>query len=103
LTTSYGNETPYQSKTSTGSFSNVIYNLSPNTLYHFRAVAENDQGIDYGIDRTFMTSSSVNNPPTADAGPDREVFEGETVTLLGSGSDPDGDPLSYYCYYGNRQ
>ncbi len=34
--------------------------------------------------------------PTADAGPDQTVAEGATVTLSGSGSDPDGTPVSGY-------
>lgn len=34
-----------------------------------------------------------NRPPSVDAGPDQEVRVGETVTLAGSGSDPDGDTL----------
>ncbi len=33
--------------------------------------------------------------PTADAGDDQAVAEGETVTLSGSGTDPEGDPLTY--------
>ena len=42
----------------------------------------------------------VNEPPTADAGPDQTVectsTDGSTVTLDGSGSgDPDGDALTY--------
>lgn len=32
-----------------------LYNLSPCTLYHFRAVVENDSGISYGADKTFRT------------------------------------------------
>jgi hypothetical protein len=36
-----------------------------------------------------------NNPPTANAGADRNVNAGSAVTLNGSGSDPDGDALSY--------
>ncbi|MBU0476847.1 DUF11 domain-containing protein, partial [Patescibacteria group bacterium] len=39
--------------------------------------------------------SCVNNPPNADAGPDKEVFENESVVLRGSGSDPDSDPITY--------
>ncbi len=39
---------------------------------------------------------AVNLPPVADAGPDQQVTEGQTVFLDGSGSsDPDGDPISY--------
>ncbi len=37
----------------------------------------------------------VNNPPTVDAGQDQAVSEGGTVTLNGTGSDPDGDQITY--------
>lgn len=37
----------------------------------------------------------ANQPPTADAGPDQVVDEGDTVNLSGSGTDPDGDTLSF--------
>ena len=36
-----------------------------------------------------------NQPPIADAGGPYEVDEGGSVTLAGSGIDPDGDPLTY--------
>ncbi|MGB5628597.1 MAG: PKD domain-containing protein, partial [Woeseiaceae bacterium] len=37
----------------------------------------------------------ANRAPTANAGADRTVAELMTVNLSGSGSDPDGDALSY--------
>ena len=43
-----------------------------------------------------ITVTGANDAPTADAGENREVAEGETVTLNGSGSsDPEGQTLSY--------
>ena len=37
----------------------------------------------------------INNPPTADAGPDRKVLEGESITLSGArAADPDSDDLT---------
>ncbi len=44
----------------------------------------------------FVVKVTTNNPPVADAGPDRSLFTGQSFTLDGSGSfDPDGDPLTY--------
>jgi hypothetical protein len=37
----------------------------------------------------------VNHAPTANAGPDDTRNEGAAVTLAGSGTDPDSDPLTY--------
>ncbi len=48
------------------------------------SVAERNLGITFG-----------NRAPTANAGTDQTVDPGATVTLLGSGSDPDGDALAY--------
>jgi len=39
--------------------------------------------------------SRVDDPPTADAGPDQTVNENDVVTLTGSGVDPEGQPLSF--------
>jgi uncharacterized repeat protein (TIGR01451 family) len=47
---------------------------------------------------TVNISAQQNNPPTANAGPDKEIFEQGTVTLEGSGYDPDGDPVTAYWF-----
>ncbi len=39
--------------------------------------------------------SYVNHPPTANAGNDQSVNEGDTVHLSGSGTDPDNSPLTF--------
>ena len=46
------------------------------------------------VDNTPITV--VNHAPSADAGSDQTVTEGDTVRLHGSGSDRDGDFLTYY-------
>jgi hypothetical protein len=43
-----------------------------------------------------VTVSSLNTPPTADAGPDQGTYVGNAVMLDGSASsDPDFDPITY--------
>ena len=44
---------------------------------------------------TITVSAPPNQPPTANAGSNQSVASGTLVTLSGSGSDPDGDTLSY--------
>jgi hypothetical protein len=39
-----------------------------------------------------------NQPPVANAGPDQTVNSGDEVILQGSGSDPDGDPITKYSW-----
>ncbi len=47
-------------------------------------------------DSVNITVTNVNDAPSADAGENQSVDEGATVTLSGSGTDPDtGDSLSY--------
>jgi len=47
-------------------------------------------------DRLCLWVRNINHPPTADAGPDITVREGETVQLTCSASDPDGDQITYW-------
>jgi len=44
---------------------------------------------------TDSVSVNINNPPQANAGPDKEVLEGGEIILEGSGSDPDGDEITF--------
>jgi hypothetical protein len=39
--------------------------------------------------------NNINNPPLANAGGNQQVAEGAAVSLAGSGSDVDGEPLTY--------
>jgi hypothetical protein len=98
-TTSYGYDTSKMNRYDSGSFEWDLNGLNDDTTYHFRAIARNDAGIDRGEDMYFTTDSSwndQNNRPTADAGSDKYIDEGDSVTLHGSASDPDGDYLTYF-------
>lgn len=57
-TTSYGSQTNQQTFNNSGSFSQNIANLSPNTTYHYRAAAQNGNNTVYGQDMTFNSSGS---------------------------------------------
>ena len=46
-------------------------------------------------DAVAVVIQADNDPPTANAGDDQTVSEGTAVTLVGSGTDPEDDPLSY--------
>ena len=48
-----------------------------------------------GVTVTVAAAPQVNLPPTADAGSAQTVTGGSTVTLSGSGTDPEGQPLTY--------
>jgi hypothetical protein len=52
-------------------------------------------GSGYAQDTAIVKVLPVNHPPMADAGPDQTVRELSRVKLIGTGSDPDGDRITY--------
>ncbi|HTZ65545.1 MAG TPA: hypothetical protein VMB51_15685 [Solirubrobacteraceae bacterium] len=71
-----------------------ISSLAPNTLYHYRLVAENSFGVTYGEDRTFATSGAPRIVSEAPSGLDHE---GAT---LHAKLDPDQLATTYRFEYG---
>ena len=64
LAISYGSETTTQVMTTIGTFNTSISGLSPDTTYHFRAIAD---GTNYGEDETFTTETIAPTVTTKDA------------------------------------
>ena len=65
------------------------------TTFTFTLTASDGEA-DGSDDVVVTVRDSESNAPTADAGPDQTVNEGDAVTLDGSGSsDPNNDPLAY--------
>ncbi len=99
----YGPTVEYGSQTSTASagsgaapavVSANASGLSPATSYHFRVVATNASGTDYGPDQTFTTIS----PPSAET----LAATGATLTggILHGSVDPQGQATSYHFDWG---
>lgn len=63
LTTSYGNTTSGNLRTSPGNFGESISGLLADTTYHFRAKMIAGGSTYYGSDQQFATSEDVPNPP----------------------------------------
>jgi uncharacterized repeat protein (TIGR01451 family) len=96
--TSYGSGTTTYKKTISG--------LTPNTLYYFRAVAENSEDTDYGDILTFRTNSGyvppiINNQPTVVIYADKTVlpYNGSTSirwsTVNATSCDASGGSLGW--------
>src|SRR5581483_511624 len=66
---SYANATAPMQRSYLGSFSQTISVFNYNTIYHFRAVAQNRYGISYGQDIVFLSGRSNNLGPVVTAGP----------------------------------
>ena len=68
--------------------------LRPNTVYHYRLVAENSYGTTYGEDRTFATSGPPQIVAESTTGID------QTEATVHASIDPDGFATSYRVQYG---
>ncbi|HEY3450472.1 MAG TPA: PKD domain-containing protein [Myxococcales bacterium] len=69
--------------------------VTADTVLEFELTVSDGKG-GTGTDRVRITVLDVSNdPPVADAGPDANADEQTLVTLAGSGTDPDGDPITY--------
>lgn len=67
----------------------------PGKTYAFYSVARDQTANLEDTPSVADTTTRVNALPIANAGSDQTVNEGDLVTLSGSGSDPDGDPMSF--------
>jgi hypothetical protein len=67
LTTSYGGTTTESGDYGVGDFSQSVYGLSCNTVYHVKSFATNSVGTGYGTDQTFTTSPCVPSISTSAA------------------------------------
>ncbi|MDA0161791.1 PKD domain-containing protein [Solirubrobacter ginsenosidimutans] len=77
-----------------GAFAVSAPGLAGGTTYTFRAFATNAAGTSYTGDAQF-TTVTPNRAPTANAGGPYSFTEGSALTLAGSGTDADNDPLTY--------
>jgi hypothetical protein len=63
-------------------------------VLRFKLTVDDNYG-GMATDEVVIAVTYKNRPPTANAGSDQTVEEGATTTLAGTGSDPDGNELTY--------
>jgi hypothetical protein len=98
LTTNYGSYSATNTLPATNttlSVSNLVGNLAPGTIYHFRAVGMNSAGTSLGNDLTFTTSAAAPSSTTLSA----TGITKTNATLNGS-VNPNGAATSAYFQYG---
>ena len=78
--------------------SNLMFKNAPPSARVY-TVTVTAPGGNFGTDNhhplEITVTGQANTPPEADAGPGREVDEGRSITLQGSGYDANGDDLTY--------
>lgn len=98
LATNYGNATAstvFQVNRGTSNISATISGLNGGTLYHYRAVATNSAGTNFGNDSAFITSGGFAVVTTTGI----SNLSTSSVTLLGT-VDPNQLESGYYFVYG---
>ena len=70
-------------------------NLLANAVLVFSLIVNDGVSDSQAATVTITTTAGQNDPPIADAGSDQTVAEGASVTLNGSGNDPENANLSY--------
>ena len=65
------------------------------TVIFTLAVSDDTDSATDTVSVTITDTTPSNTQPTVNAGPDQTVDEGDTVTLSGTASDSDNDPLTY--------
>lgn len=74
----------------------VTLSLPSSVYVGLFATSHNDGVLTTAAFTNVSATGSANNPPAANAGPDQTLGAGTTsATLVGAGTDPDGNPLSY--------
>lgn len=95
-TTAYGQTTNTITKTTTGDYSDNIGGLQSSTTYHYRAVANNDAGTNYGDDRTFTTLSDITLPNIENL--QTSNIQEKQVTLTATLTNDGGEPCTLEFY-----
>jgi pimeloyl-ACP methyl ester carboxylesterase len=99
----YGTTTSYENISTSGNFGTTAQNIGStvadllaNTLYHYRIVAYNSGGTNYGNDVTFATTSTT---AVAQTHPATSVTS-SSATLNGTITPPNGVSTTFYFQYG---
>jgi hypothetical protein len=100
---SYGNSTSAQtigSGSTSTVFSQDLFGLTPNTTYHYRAVATNSIGTTVGTDIPFTTSTAGASatPPTASTSLASSI--GQTSSMLNGTATPNGSATNVFFQWG---